>query len=258
MSRENKKVKNKTFRKWVWIMIGAGILGFLSGMGSALLGNVMEDISFSPESFAWPLEIASLVLFALVNIAAIAISTYYYKTYKVKADNWDGEDEAVIEEIEDKLDFALIPTVIITQCDYFLLALCAYIALHYGVELKDLGLICMTFIAVAILFVSIFTFVAIQKKVVDLAKKLNPEKRGDIFDMKFHKVWEASCDEAEKAKIYKSGFEAYKKGMTACQVMWVLSLLGMSSFDTGLFPSFCITVIMLVMSVTYFKECRKK
>ena len=51
--------------------------------------------------------------------------------------------------------------------------------------------------------------------IVELEKKLNPEKKGDVIETNFSKKWEDSCDEAQKMIIYEAGYRAYRAGMKA-------------------------------------------
>ena len=50
----------------------------------------------------------------------------------------------------------------------------------------------------------------IAKLVVDLEKKLNPEKKGSVFEMQFQKTWLESCDEAQKQQHHI----AFAEGIT--------------------------------------------
>ena len=97
----------------------------------------------------------------------------------------------------------------------------------------------------------------IQAKTIDLEKKLNPEKKGNIFDSNFSKDWENSCDEAEKAKIYKSGYKAFKVAVISCMAMWIISVFGQLFFNTGLLPCITLTVIWLSMTIAYYVEAVK-
>ena len=83
--------------------------------------------------------------------------------------------------------------------------------------------------------------------VVRLEQQLNPEKRGNVFDTKFQKQWIASCDEAEKQKVYQAGFRGYRAGATACMVLWVVAVFAQLWAGTGVFPVLCVCLIWLVM-----------
>ena len=52
-----------------------------------------------------------------------------------------------------------------------------------------------------------------QQMTVDFQKIMNPEKQGSVYDLRFQKKWEESCDELEKFTIYRSAYKAYSTGL---------------------------------------------
>lgn len=50
----------------------------------------------------------------------------------------------------------------------------------------------------------------LQKKIISYSKILLPEKKGDIFDLNFHKDWMSSMDEAELSQVYRSSYFSFK------------------------------------------------
>ena len=52
--------------------------------------------------------------------------------------------------------------------------------------------------------------IALQAKTVGTVKRLMPEKRGNVFDVKFQKDWYASCDEAEKQRIAECSYFTFR------------------------------------------------
>lgn len=49
-----------------------------------------------------------------------------------------------------------------------------------------------------------------QARIISAIKKLFPEKRGDLFDLKFHRDWYESCDEAERQQIAQCSYQAFR------------------------------------------------
>ncbi|WP_394964085.1 DUF3169 family protein [Candidatus Allofournierella excrementigallinarum] len=49
----------------------------------------------------------------------------------------------------------------------------------------------------------------LQAVVVRTMQRLAPEKRGNVFDLRFQKDWYASCDEAERQRIGECGYHTY-------------------------------------------------
>ena len=250
MSKQKEKNDKKIFMKWVIIMVFAFLGGTLiGGFGKIIHAKLVElfsNVNLNSVQVAIPL----LIVFALMNIVVLLVGFYQYVAAKKLVQNVGDEDEEVLEIAEKKLDMAMIPSTIMNGVNYFFFALVMYVC-NYGDENPDLQLLLLGLVGVVIFMGSMFVTVALQKKAVDLIKKLNPEKKGNIFDKDFAKDWEASCDEAQKQMIYKSGYASYKATNLVGQVLWILTILGMMFFDTGLFPVFCVTVIMLTLMISY-------
>lgn len=257
MNKDTKKKTDKQiFRKWVLLMIlafvGGGIGGFLSVPTAEFLKNIVDEIAVNEGLITY----IALAVFVLFNIVCIGITIYFYEKAKSMSKEWDGEDEEQIELIEKKLDYAMLPGIIAACVNQFLFAVTFYV----GFEMlkKDIaGGLIITIATVAVFLGVNFLFVALQKKLVDLTKSLNPKKKGNIFDKNFSDEWLASCDEAQQLLIYKSSYKAYKAVATTCNILWVVTFVGMLTFDTGLFPVFCVTLIMLVMQIAYVRESMK-
>lgn len=90
-----------------------------------------------------------------------------------------------------------------------------------------------------------------MKITIDLEKKLNPEKKGNPFEIHFLKKWEASSDEGEILMTAKACKKAFFVGQIACLVMWVVSLVCMLAFQTGILPVICCCVILICMYLAY-------
>ena len=90
-----------------------------------------------------------------------------------------------------------------------------------------------------------------QQKIVDFEKKLNPEKRGSVYDSKFAKKWYESCDEAERSIICQAALSAYRAGNTACLILWALLIVGHMLFNSGLLPIAVVTVFWLILTLSY-------
>jgi len=257
MSKDTKKKTDKQiFGRWIFIMILAFVGGGVGGFFSFPIANWLREIAASIEINEGLITYFALAVFILFNIVCVGITVYFYNKTKKMSQEWDGEDEEQIELIERKLDYAMLPGIIAACVNQFLFAATFYV----GFEMlkKDVvGNLVVTIATVAVFLGVNFLFVALQKKLVDLTKKLNPEKKGNIFDKNFSDEWLASCDEAQQLLIYKSSYKAYKATATTCQILWVVTLIGMLTFDTGLFPVFCVTLIMLVMQIAYVRESMK-
>ena len=90
---------------------------------------------------------------------------------------------------------------------------------------------------------------------MDLERRINPEKRGSVYDMKFQKTWMDSCDEAERAQIGQACYRAYMVGTKACVFLWVVLLILNFVFGFGLLPIAAVLVVWGVMQTVYALEC---
>lgn len=62
---------------------------------------------------------------------------------------------------------------------------------------------------VPLLLVEIAWSYGLQAVVVRAMQRLAPEKRGNVFDLRFQKDWYASCDKAERQRIGECGYHTY-------------------------------------------------
>lgn len=99
--------------------------------------------------------------------------------------------------------------------------------------------------------------VVLQQKLVDLTKRLNPEKHGSVYDTKFRKKWLDSCDEAERAVIGQCAYKAYQAVSQACLALWLVFLLGGMFFDWGFLPVLAVCIIWGVGQSVYSYWCLK-
>ena len=90
-----------------------------------------------------------------------------------------------------------------------------------------------------------------QQKVINLTKTLNPEKNGSVYDLKFHKKWMDSCDEAERFYIYKCCYASYNATQVVCLILIVIIVLAGMIFPIGVLPLICVCIIWGVSSIVY-------
>ena len=102
---------------------------------------------------------------------------------------------------------------------------------------------------------SIAVIILIQQRVVDLTRRLNPEKQGSIYDLKFKKKWMDSCDEAEQKQIGQAAYKAYNVLNAACPIVWVMLMFASFLFEISLLPAFVLVVLWGILNVSYIVEC---
>ena len=88
---------------------------------------------------------------------------------------------------------------------------------------------------------------------IGLEKKLNPEKKGNILDMRFRKEWIESCDEAERMNIYRSAYDVYKLMSNLFIYAWLLTFIVSAATKTGLFAMIMVAALWLIQTCAYFR-----
>lgn len=242
---ENKKALPKFILIVVCSLVLGGVLGFaMAALGAEKLGDVLAAAGafFTRHVAAW--------LLMVLPVAELALCLPIYFSAKKQLSVWDGEDEAVSGEIEAKLSVCLWITSLATVLAFFLLA-----ALFAGF-VGDAGTprmmpAPMFFGALAAFLADLFVPVILQQKLVDLTKRLNPEKKGSVYDTKFQKKWYESCDEAERAIIGRCAMKAYQGMTLACLVLWVVFALGGMMFDWGFLPAMAVCIVWGVGQSVY-------
>lgn len=68
----------------------------------------------------------------------------------------------------------------------------------------------MALLIVGEMLVSVALVVLVQQKIVDLVRRMNPEKQVSVYDSKFQKKWYNTCDEAERAQIGQASYQAFQ------------------------------------------------
>ena len=155
---------------------------------------------------------------------------------------WDGEDEAVSGGIEVRISVCVWITSLFTVLAFFLLAaLFSGLAASAGAPPKIPAP--LFFGALAAFLAALFASIVLQQKLVDLAKQLNPEKEGSVYDTRFQKKWFESCDEAERAIIGQCAFKAYQAMCRMCLVLWAVFALGGIFFSWGFLPAMAVCVV---------------
>ena len=242
------KIKNdnkKAFPKFLLIavlgmLLGAAISCFAQ-LSSARSANEVTAAVNSALTAAGP-----YVSWAAGLIFLVPSYIIFKKSVSLFA-SWDGEDEEKPEEIERKLNIVLLLMSISMSVEFFALSLVIFFNCGLGGSVAGL--------AGFLLYIILMT--ALQQKAVDLIRKLNPEKEGSMYDVKFQKKWYGSCDEAERKLIGEASYRAYCIGVNTCIVLWLLSVFAHLFFDTGILASVMLLIVLAVMQVSYIVSAMK-
>lgn len=239
----------------ICLFIGGGI-----GFSSVLAREwIIANMDSRDGAFQTIFGLIALGVCVLGTVFLIAAALYNFSQAKKLSVSWDGEDEAVMDAIDNRQNIALLWNNLLMIFSFFSFALLIGVSGIFGfpgsagTNLSELSMISIISLlgGFPILFAGIIAYTAIYKSVVDLQKKLNPEKQGSIFDFRFNKKWEASSDEAEKQAMYKASYKAYQAANMTCLVVWMITIFAQIIINAGVFPVVCVCAIWFVLNVTY-------
>ena len=243
---ENNTVKQdnrKALPKYLLIMLAAAVFGGVTGFAAGWLGHdglseaIVAAVTHALTAAApWALLVTSVV--------SLAVILWLYRGARGLFAGWDGEDETVMDRADEKLNWALLLTS--TQ---LVLNLFFFAAAESGDS--PLG----GLVGVLVFVLSAFLMVFAQQKIVDLTRRMNPEKQGSVYDLHFKKKWLESCDEAERKQIGQAAYKAFTVANTACPMLWVMLLLIGFAFNCNvLLPVFTVCLVWLLLIVSYCLE----
>lgn len=237
--------------KFILILVVAGVAG---GCASFLVGYLTDGAGIALGGIKEPLAVAVPVAFVVCNILAAVVALAQCRRAKKQIRAWDGEDES-IEQVERRLNYPLLLANGMMVLNFLLFPISVEISENtafgerYGVILFP--------VCLAAFILGHVWIIAVTGKAVRLEQQINPEKRGNVLDTKFHKQWMNSCDEAEKFKIYQASYSGYRAGNTACLVMWLAAVFAQLWAGTGVFPVVCVCVIWMALMMGYMFSSMK-
>lgn len=248
--QEQPKSEKKIIIRFLVIMVCSVVLGYIVGKYTHMLQET-KGADFIP---VWN-AICSIatyilpVLYVVMHLVVATVSFAIYGKARKQAAAWDGEDEDYIEAVEARLDIPIILGNIVMVLNALLYAVVIFQAEQ--VEMSKLQQDILINGGNIVFFVGLIYQFVLQKLVVDLVKKLNPEKRGSVFELDFIKTWVSSCDEGQKLKQYTATYHSFRITNITCVLFWLLCFISQFMFHTGLFPTICVSVIWLTLVGTY-------
>jgi hypothetical protein len=234
------------------MIIGAAA-GFLFGIFSTRINydGIVSIIKSNMTVIAYTV----IAVFALENIIFFILSLIKYKSAK-KTAVLAKDDEDLYEEVENKINSCILISNVAAVVQFVLFSIAMWIIVFADIDISIKKVILFT--SLPLFLFGLFSTLFIQRSAVNLAKKINPEKRGNVFDFKFDKTWEKSCDEGELRFMYEAGYRAYMFTAKFCYVILFLALMSMVVFRTGIFPIICIESIHLALFLSNYHAIKKQ
>lgn len=252
-NNEIKKANRKAFPKFMLIMVISLLVGGSAGFCAAKYGlNSLSDGIKSMGAF-FGVYIAPWLMLATA-VAMPVVCALIYRSAKKQLSSWNGESEEISDTIDKKLSIVMWVTSAAWILSFF------FIAASYGNGIETFeneDKIVLFFVGIVGFLAIMIESVIIQQKCVDTTKKMNPEKTASVYDMKFHKKWMDSCDEAERIMIGKCTFKAYSATNAVCIVLSTVLAVCALVFGIGFLPSLAVCLIWIINQSAYCKEALK-
>lgn len=242
IKQENKKAMPGFILIFVVCLVAGLILGFITAW--------LDFESFGAALSAFGAFYASQLacwLLCTCLAAEFAAGLPLYFSAKKQLAAWDGEDETVSEAIEQKLSVCMWITSMAIVLGFLLVAGHFSGMMHMGSHIRSVH----TFLGLGAFLLILTGSVFFQQKLVDMTKTLNPEKRGSVYDPKFHDKWLDSCDEAERAIIGQCAMKSYQAVTFTCLALWTVFVMGGIYFDWGFLPVIPVCIVWGVSQSVY-------
>lgn len=251
MNRDDiKKENKKALKVFIPVMLLCAAFGGVFGYYTAMAG--VDEVAEKIE--AWlqnGLYVLSPYLVVAVVTAALLVSYLQYRKAKQLFRNFDEDedDDDLYIQADRKIAVSVAVSGIglIVGMMFFAVVignLEAYVTEHFALSVTT----------IAVFVIGNFLTIRLQQLQIDFYKQMAPSMKGSVYDMKFHQKWEESCDEAEKMVIYKASYRAFRTGNIACSIGWIIAAMGTMMFSYGSLPAITISVIWLIMDISYYKE----
>jgi len=239
---ENRKALPKFALTLLLSMLGGGILGFIVGL-TEVFGLATED---AVDWLYGALRAVTPWAIPATSVLTLGGCVFLYRAAAGKFKAWNGGDEdETSEAVERLLSWVLLLSAVQMLVNLFFMTAMSSCFLSPNQTMPVIGMFILSCAGV------IFA----QQKTVDLERRMNPEKHGSVYDMKFQEKWLDSCDESERRQIGEASRHAYLVTSRVCIGLWVvLTVLGMI-LDLGVLPVFVLLLVLGVMQVSYTLEC---
>lgn len=240
---ENRKALPKFTLSLLGSLLVGGVIGFVIGLSRAMgldTAALAEGLSAA---------LAAVTPWGIPVTSALTLGSCFvlYRSAARKFAAWNGGDEdETSESIDAALSWALLLSAVQLLLNlFFLSAFCIY---WMDRDIRALAL-------VGVFLLSCGLVVFTQQKTIDLERKMNPEKRGSVYDAKFQKKWLDSCDEAERRQVGQACYRAYMVSSRFCLGLWLALVILSLVFEVSMLPTVVLLLVWGVMQVTYSLEC---
>lgn len=243
---ETKKADRGTFWKFVLIMILALVVGGLVGFFSVRVEGGIKTVF---AAFLTLLQTYAIHILLIGSVILIVGAVLFCHAGGKRAATLDPDDDKGYEEADRLYEIALHLSTVLQIFSF------TFFAIDSGAGIESQGIFYLWH-AVAFLVI-LFVNIGIQNKIVKAVKGLYPEKRGNVFDMKFQKNWYESCDEAERQQIGQAARKSMQATSNAILALFLITmLLGLYGLVSPFVP-LCLGVIWFTQTQSYLMAAAK-
>lgn len=244
-----KQENKKAMPGFILIFAVCLVVGLILGFVTAWLDFESFGDALSAFGTFYASRLAGWLLCACPAMELAAGLPLYFSAKKQLA-AWDGEDETVSESIEQNLSVCIWISGMAIVLGFFLAA-GHFAGMEQGMFTRGFTETFHVFLGLGGFLADLLVSMVFQQKLVDMTKKLNPEKQGSVYDTRFHEKWMASCDEAERAIMGQCAMKAFRAVAFTCLVLWMIFVLGGMYFDWGLLPAMAVCIVWGVGQSAY-------
>lgn len=243
-------IQNENRKNWprfVVILLISAAVGAVLGYGAAWLG---DSVSFASLSDAAGRSVGACAPFAVLPAALFLVpALVFWRQGNGLCAGWDGEDDTVPEQAEQRLNWAILWGNTAQLAGFLLFGVIAALApLGYVDALALLP-------AAGEMIALMLAVIALQRRVVDLTRRLNPEKQGSVYDIQFRKKWLASCDEAERQRIGQAAYTSFTVTNYSCLFVWVALVVVNVVVPIGPLPIIAVFIPWALSQLSYLAAC---
>lgn len=248
-----KKSSKSIFITFIVALLVFFAVGYFGGRMAAGLESAdsFEQVIQAGKEFllhAFPIAFLAVSVLAIVipTIAFLSCNSMYKKLQK------DRDNDDLWDSLEDRLNVPLI-----LSNAFSIIEICGFFCFLYA-GCKMGGCQAVIVIAGFVLFaVAAILEIVIPKLILDIEKKLNPEKQGNILDFNFQKVWMNSCDEAQQMMVYKAGYKAFLNTNITCMILCMVAFFVIFLFKTDVLALVFVCIIWLANNLSYMLRAAK-
>lgn len=242
-----KQANRKAFPKFILFTLACGLVGGVVGFCFAWFGLDRLAGVLAAAGRVFSLLWAPWLLIACAVLRPAVCVPGYFSAKKLVA-AWDGEDDEAQNRIDRKITVTQWINLLFNVVIFFLFGA---VFSGFFASLTAEGKPVLFPLSLAAFLIGLVEGIMLERRFVDLAKRMAPEKDGSVYDLKFRKKWLASCDEAEKLMIGRCAYKAYTAVNITCIVLWMIFTISAMFLNTGFLPVLVICIIWGVSASVY-------